>query len=224
MSQYWENIAARTDGQYTANDFENAAYRLVCEQVIYYADRNNRSVYWLIDRYEREFKHALSIFGVVLDVNRQFRYIYAQPRHEKVSSVTVAQTLFALVLRAIYDEYARIGQMTDDGEVCCDFIELDEKYRLMTQRNFPSKGEVDMLLSTMKRWGIAKKSEDVSYDTRHEDNAESLSFVVIRPAIVDLLGETALQRLAQWNVSQANDLYEDDLTNDEDTASLEERT
>jgi hypothetical protein len=201
MSQFWDSIAARTAGQHTAEEFEAAAYRLVVEQVIYYADRHSRTAYWMIERYERDFKQALAPLGVTVEVNRQLRYAFAQPRHEKAGTASVAQTMLALVLRAVYDEAARIGQLTDDGEVVCDLVELEEKYRLMTGRELPAKGELDSLMKSMKRWGIAKKSDEQGADGGEGPAATQPYVVVIRPAIVDLLGEAALQRLAQWHVA-----------------------
>ena len=201
MSQFWDSIAARTDEQHTAEEFEAAAYRLVVEQVIYYADRHSRTAYWMIERYERDFKQVLAPLGIAVEVNRSLRYAFAQPRHEKMGAASVAQTVLALVLRAVYDEAARIGQLTDDGEVVCDLIELEEKYRLMTGRELPTKGELDSLMKSMKRWGIAKKSDEQGADGGEELAASQPYVVVIRPAIVDLLGEAALQRLAQWHVA-----------------------
>lgn len=205
MSQFWENIAARTDGQHTAEEFEAAAYRLVVEQVIYYADRHSRTAYWMIERYERDFKQALAPLGIMIEVNRQLRYVFAQPRHEKAGTASVLQTVLALVFRAIYDEAARIGQLTDDGEVVCDLVELEEKYRLMTSRELPAKGELDSLMKTMKRWGIARKSEELGGDGDDGLATSQPYMVVIRPAIVNLLGEAALQRLAQWHVVTSSD-------------------
>lgn len=197
MSQYWDSLAARTDGQHTPEEFESAAYRLVVEQVIYFADRHSRATYWLIERFERDFRDALSPLGITIEVNRQLRYAYAKPQHAKTGTASVAQTLLALVLRAIYDESARLGQFTDDGEVICDLIELEEKYRLMTDRDFPSRGEFSSLMRTMKRWGIAKKSDDILEQSGDSDLTQPYA-IVIRPAIADILGETALLRLAQW--------------------------
>jgi len=45
MSQYWENIAAKTDKQYVAEELESTASRLLAEQVLYYADRHSRMAY-----------------------------------------------------------------------------------------------------------------------------------------------------------------------------------
>jgi hypothetical protein len=111
----------------------------VTEQVLYHADRHSRMAYGLIVQYERDFKQALAPLGVSIEINSQLRYVYAKPQHIKAGTASVAQTLLALVLRAIYDESARLGQFTDDGEVVCDLVELEEKYRLMTGRELPAR-------------------------------------------------------------------------------------
>lgn len=167
----------------------------------------------MIDRYEREFKHALALLGVSVEVNRQLRYAYAQPRHEKMGSATVGQTVLALVLRSIYDESARTGQLNDDGEVICDLIELEEKYRLTTGRELPAKSELESLLKSMKRWGIAKKCEEENSDCGEIRATNQPFAIVIRPAIVDILGEAALQRLAQWHMTASSD----DMANGDNT-------
>ena len=53
MSQFWEDIAERSMGQHTAQELEATAYRLITEQVLYYADRHSKTAYWMVDRYER---------------------------------------------------------------------------------------------------------------------------------------------------------------------------
>jgi len=210
MSQYWENLAARTDGQHASEELEMAAYRLVVEQVLYHADRHSRTAYWMIDRYEREFRQALAPLGIDVKVNRQLHYAYAVPKHAKAGAAAVAQTIFALVLRAIYDEYASTGQLTDDGEVVCDLVELSEKYRLMSDRDLPGKGKLDALMETMKRWGIARKLEDHGLDEGN-DTATQPYAVVIRPAIADVLGEAALARLASFRSNDSANADEADI-------------
>lgn len=197
MSQYWESLATRTEGLHTSEELEMAAYRLAVEQVLYYADRHSRTAYWMIERYEREFRQALAPLGIDVQVNRQLRYAYALPKHAKAGAASIAQTVFALVLRGIYDESASTGQLTDDGEVVCDLVELAEKYRLMSGKDLPTKGKLDSLMETMKRWGIARKSEDQGLDDG-DDLAGQPYAVIIRPAIADVLGEAALARLAQF--------------------------
>lgn len=198
----WEDLASRLDGIYTVEDFETAAYRLMAEQVIYHSDRSSRVTYAILDLYEREFVKVLAPFGMSLSINRQLRYVAALPRHAKAGTATVAQTLFALVLRGLYDEGVRAGGLTEDGEVLCDYIELQEKFHLMTGRDLPTRGELDTLLRAAKRWGIARRLEDD--DSGHLTSLQELAAggVAIRPAIVDVLGETALIRLAQWGTAR----------------------
>lgn len=200
-SLFWENVAARTDGIVTADDFEAVTYRLVTEQVLYHADRQSRMAYGLIVQYERDFKQVLAPLGITLEINPRLRYVYAKPTHQKAGTASVQQTLLALVLRAIYDESARLGQITDDGEVVCDLVELAEKHRLMTGRELPGKGEFSALMRTMKRWGIARKSDE-SFEGVEFDSSVPYS-VVIRPAIVEILGDSALMRLALWTATDA---------------------
>ncbi len=202
MSQFWENIAAKTDKQYVAEDFESTASRLLAEQVLYYADRNSRMAYDMVERFERDFKHVLSQVGTGLIVNRQLRYACATPDTGKAGTATTAQTLLALVLRKIYDEQARTGQLNDDGEVICDLVELEEKYRLSTsgKRELPGRGELESLVKTLKRWGIVRKlDEQESVDAAA--GSDQPYVLAIRPAIVDLLGETAISRLVQFTQS-----------------------
>ena len=207
MSQYWESLASRTDGQHTSEELEMAAYRLAVEQVLYYSDRHSRTAYWMVERYEREFRQALAPLGIDVKVNRQLRYAYALPRHAKAGAASIVQTVFALVLRAIYDESASMGQLTEDGEVVCDLVELAEKYRLMSGKDLPTKGKLDGLMETMKRWGIARKSEDQGLDDG-DDSVGQPYAVVIRPAIADVLGEVALARLVQFKTITPADASE----------------
>lgn len=198
----WEDLASRLDGVYTVEDFETAAYRLVAEQVIYHSDRSSRVTYGILDLYEREFAKVLAPLGVSLSINRKLRYVTALPRHAKAGTATVAQTLFALVLRGLYDEGVRAGGLTEDGEVLCDYIELQEKFHLMTGRDLPTRGELDTLLRSVKRWGIARRLEDDDSGHLTALQEQSAGGVAIRPAIVDVLGETALIRLAQWGAAK----------------------
>lgn len=86
--------------------------------------------------------------------------------------------------------------MNEHGEISCDLVELAEKYRLAAGRDLPGKGEFDSLMRTMQRWGIARKGEETGPED--DECAGQPYTVVIRPAIADVLGEAALNRLAQW--------------------------
>lgn len=217
MSNYWETVASRTDGQNTADEFEAAAYRLVTEQVLYHSDKHSRTAFYLVERYTKEFEHVLEPLGIVLDVNSLLRYVFAKPKHQKSGSASVSLTLVALVLRTLYDESARIGQQNDNGEVFCELIELDEKYKLSTGRELPAKAEFNSILRQLKRCGLIRMADEQSLED-FDGEADSQSYILIRPAIVEVLGETTLQRLGHWaqtkNVDTTNN-------NEEETTEVE---
>lgn len=191
---HWDNAVASTQDRATQEDFEAAAYRLVAEQVIYASDRGNKLAFWLIEDYEREFRAALETMGCGLLVNRRLRYACALPRHTKIGEAGLEPTLLALVLRKIYDELARLGQVSDVGEVFVDLIELAEKYRQSSNgRDLPKGGQLRDIVRTVQRWGIARRHDEVGDD---DTDVEQPFVIAIRPAIADVLGEAPLQRLA----------------------------
>lgn len=202
MSEYWEALASRLDGMYTQDDFEAAAYRLVSEQCLYHADQGSRTAYSLVERFEREFERALGPLGIQITVNRTLLYVTAIPKHPKHTPATKAQTLFGLVLRAIYEEFIRVGnQVNEHGEVICDLIEFGEKYRLWTNEDHPIKGEFDGLMKIAKRWGIARRIDDDEL-ADYLLSSDSQGAIAIRPGITEVLGEAALHRLATWQTGK----------------------
>lgn len=195
MSSYWHDLASSSDGYYQVEDFEAAAYRLVAEQVLYHADRGSKKLYGIVERYERNFAKVLAPLGITLGVDRQLLFAYALPVHVTSTPATVTQTLFALVLRGIYEDGMRAGYLCDEsGEIHCGFVELQEKFQLMTGRELPAKAELKALIRTARRWGIVRHLEDI--ESPYPEIAAG--GVAIRPAIREVLGETALQQLALW--------------------------
>ena len=213
----WDTIAQRDFHKRTKEDFEAAAYRMIAEQVLYHADKASRATYWIVEQYEREFRDALDMVGVDLGVNREKKYVFALPRHASAQPVSVSATLVALVLRKLYDEYARQGAMSEHGEVFVDLVGLEEKYRLITGREMPGRSEFEQIMKQMRRWGIVRKT------TEDEPTGDpTLAYaVVIRPAIIEVLGEMALSRMTRWqehgeeNASRANRTDEAPATADE---------
>lgn len=190
----WDTIAQRDIYKRPPEAFEEAAYRIIAEQVIYHAEKSSRAIYWIIEQYEKDFRDALDQVGVNLSVNREKRYVVALPRHGAQYKAPMSATLIALVLRRLYDEFARQGNMTDDGEVFIDLIDFDEKFRLITNRDLPARTDFEQTMRLLRRWGIARKTTNEEYAG---DSANSYA-IVIRPAIIDVLGETAIARLVHW--------------------------
>jgi hypothetical protein len=192
---FWTDAAQATKNVVTEDDFEAAANRLVTEQILYAADRGSKVAYGLIRDFEREFKRALDPLGYVVRVNSQLRYACAIPKHARTSPVTVDQTLLALVLRKIFDEETRSGHHDENGEVACDLITLEVKYKQTTGgRELATGGKLVALMQWMRRWGLARVSDEDGNQFAHD--ADQPYVVIIRPGISEVLGEAALARIA----------------------------
>ena len=192
---FWTDAAEATKNVVTEDDFEAAANRLVTEQVLYASDRGSKVAYGLIRDFEREFKRALEPLGYVVRVNSQLRYACAIPKHARMSPVTVDQTLLALVLRKIFDEETRSGHHDENGEVACDLVTLEVKYKQTTGgRELATGGKLIALMQWMRRWGIARVSEEDGNQFGYD--ADQPYVVFIRPGIAEVLGEAALARIA----------------------------
>ncbi|WP_181126266.1 DUF4194 domain-containing protein [Xanthomonas arboricola] len=195
---FWTDAAEATKNVVTEDDFEAAANRLVTEQVLYAADRGSKVAYGLIRDFEREFKRALEPLGYIVRVNTQLRYACAIPKHARTSPVTVDQTLLALVLRKIFDEETRSGHHDENGEVVCDLVTLEVKYKQTTGgRELASGGKLIALMQWMRRWGLARVSDEDS--NQFGQSADQPYVVIIRPGIAEVLGEAALARIALFN-------------------------
>lgn len=191
----WANAVEGTRNAVTEDDFEAAANRLVTEQVLYAADRGSKVAYGLIRDFERDFKRALEPLGYAVRVNSQLRYACAIPKHAKSSPVTIEQTLLALVLRKIFDEETRNGHHDENGEVACDLVTLEVKYKQTTGgRELATGGKLAALMQWMRRWGIARVSDEEGDQLGHY--ADQPYMVIIRPGIAEVLGEAALTRIA----------------------------
>ncbi len=193
---FWTHAEEATKGVVREEDFEAIAYRLISEQVLYEADRKSRTAYGLVREFDAEFKRALAPLGIVLRFNTNLRYVCAIPLRIK-QPATVEQTLLALVLRKIHDEESRIANHNEDGEVECDLVTLGIKYRQSTGgRELPSGTRLLTLITSMRRWGIARSETDDRAVVAA--SVEQPYVVLIRPGIVEVLGEAALERLAAW--------------------------
>ena len=98
----------------------------------------------------------------------------------------LSETRMALVLRRLYDDKMHATEIVS-GEAFVDMIELERAYKDLLNRELPATALLNEQLQAMKRYGIARL-EDTNDEQRRE--------VVIRPGIVDVLGETALLQLA----------------------------
>lgn len=73
---------------------------------------------------------------------------------------------------------------------------MKKKFRLITNRQLPTRSDFEQTIRLLRRWGIARKTTDEEY-VGDSANSYALRYA-IRPAIIDVLGETAIARLLRW--------------------------
>ena len=181
----WERLTAHSE-IYAENDFKKAAYRLVMEQVLYASDRGSRIAYELVVKHRKEYDAVLDDLGMTITHNAHMGYVVATPNQYVAEKMRLAETRLALLLRRLYDDKMHATEIVA-GEAFVDMIELERAYKDLLNRELPPKAVIEEQLQAMKRYGIARLE-----GTRDEQRLQ----VVIRPGIVDVLGETALLQLA----------------------------
>ncbi len=192
MKRSWTQLSQLSGGTYIAQDFERAAYRLVTEQVLYSSDRTSRNAYHLVETYLADFAAALEPLGIRLERNAHYRYVVALPAHGEGTAVSLEQTLLILVLRHRYDAAMRQGQIEDHGEVIVELPELQEAYQALTGRVMPELGPLRDALRMLRRWSVCKVVDCEADDPQPFR-------ILVRPAIVEIVGAQWLQRLDQHN-------------------------
>lgn len=212
MKRSWNVLSQLSNGIHPVADFERAAYRLVTEQVLYASDRGTRTAYHLVEDHFDDYVAALAPLGIRLERNAHYRYVVALPAHAEGVPVTLEETLLLLVLRQRYDAAARQGDIEELGEVVVELPELQEAYQALVARPMPEVGTLRALARTARRWGVARLVDS-------EPDDPQPFHLRVRPAIVDIVGETWLQRLDQHNRDDEAEDAEVDATGDDDAAA-----
>lgn len=212
MKRSWNVLSQLSNGIHAVADFERAAYRLVTEQVLYASDRGTRTAYHLVEDHFDDYVAALAPLGIRLERNAHYRYVVALPAHAEGVPVTLEETLLLLVLRQRYDAAARQGNIEELGEVVVELPELQEAYQALIARPMPEVGTLRALARTVRRWGVARLVDS-------EPDDPQPFHLRVRPAIVDIVGETWLQRLDQHNRDDEAEDAEVEAIGDDDAAA-----
>ncbi len=182
---HWERLASQSQA-HAESDYQKAGYRLVMEQVLYASDPRSRLAYELVVRHRKEYAALLGPLGITVTHNAHMGYVAATPSQYVAEKMRLTETRLALVLRRLYDDRMHATEIVA-GEAFVDMIELERAYKDLLNRELPPTAALNEQLQAMKRYGIARLED--SHD-------EQRVHIVIRPGIVDVLGETALLQLA----------------------------
>lgn len=181
----WERLAEQSQTHEVA-DYQKAAYLLMTRQVLYASDRMSRAAYDLIVKHLAIYRDLLGQLGMVVVHNASMSYLIATPNQYVAEKMRLEETRLALVLRRLYDDKIHATEVIG-GEAFVDLIDLEQAYKDLLGREMPDKATFRDLLAAMKRYGLVNFAEAVD---------DQPFQVVIRPAIVEVLGETALLQLA----------------------------
>lgn len=193
MPKDWSAYAKDKDDKsfYEEDDFRNAAYQLLTQQVLYEKEKSDRVAYQIVNTHRMQFREAFDLFGMDIDFDDAYRYCAAIPRTSRRTQLTLVETLLMLVLRKIYHEQAVHADLVD-GSAFISIDELQEAYRAETGRELPTTArELDPLMDAMKRFGILRK-------TQAEAGSAQPFGLEIRPGIERLVNENMLTRMAAY--------------------------
>ncbi len=191
----WERLAEKSNGHYEAQDYQQAAYRLMMEQVIYASDRGGRIPYQLVTGQLGAFRDVFDQFGMKITHNPHHGYVVAIPQHAFGARMRLEETRLALLLRRVYDDRINAADIVD-GEAFVSLEELEQLYKDLLGRQLPDRGDMRELVRSLKRNGMAREIE----------TADDQPFqIAIRPAITDILGQTALLQLAAYGIDPEGD-------------------
>ena len=146
--------------------------------------------YEIVTRHLGNFRDAFEQFGMTITHNPHHGYVVAIPRHAFGARMRLEETRLALLLRRVYDDRINAIDIVD-GEAFVTLEELEQLYKELLGRQLPDRGEMRELVRSLKRNGMAREIEA-------EDDQPFQ--IAIRPAISDILGETALLQLAAYGV------------------------
>lgn len=118
--------------------FEEAAYRIIAEQVIYHSIKIVAQLTGIIEQYERDFKDVLNQVGINLSVNRDKRYAVATPRYTAQYTAPFISYIDCACITSSLRRICTTRNMNDDGEVFVDLVDFEEKIScLITNRQLP---------------------------------------------------------------------------------------
>ncbi|MCK6231495.1 DUF4194 domain-containing protein [Stenotrophomonas indicatrix] len=190
----WDKVAEQSQ-LYVADDLRKAGYRLVMEQVIYGTDARSRGAYEILTKYLASYRELLANLGMAVIHNPHMSYIVAVPNQYIAEKMRLGETRLALVLRRLYDDKMYATEIVA-GEAHVTVHDLEAAYKDLMGKELPENAALRDLLAALKRYGLVRLEE------AHDEQPFT---VVVRPGIVDVLGETALLQLAAHAPNTSHD-------------------
>lgn len=190
----WERVAEQHQ-LFSADDLRRAGYRLVMDQVIYGSDTRSRTTYEILIKFLGSYRELLGSLGMTVIHNPHMSYVVAVPNQYVAEKMRLSETRLALVLRSLYNDKMYATEIVA-GEAHVTIHDLEAAYKDLMKKELPDNALLRDILLALKRYGLLRLEE------AHDEQPFT---VVVRPGIVDVLGETALLQLATHAPSDTSD-------------------
>ena len=155
----WEDLASGLDGG-LPSDFETTAYRLVAEQVIYHSDRSSRAAYGILGALRARVLQSTGAAGYYCRSTGGCANVTALrgtprqlPRPWLRHCLPWCCAVWHATKACVNGTYRR-------RRGACATTSAAREVPPMTGRDLPTRSELDTLLRSAKRWGIAQRLED----------------------------------------------------------------
>lgn len=181
---------AKRDGDRRDDDviraaFQRASRDLIARQTIHHDDTGGgASTYKLIKDHRRYFESILCDgMGFELTISEKFGYVSLSPgaigTGTRRGRLRKDETIALFVLRLLWDEGMRGGNMDDYGRTETDSDELIDRFRLLARTDPPGKGDLWAMLRSFQNRGMVRLGE--------EDAEEKVVPIKIMPTIQDIV-------------------------------------
>lgn len=187
MAFNWESQVQRANGDYIVTDFQQAAYQLVTEQVLYESNHSQRTSFRVIKAFEGAYREFAMLMGLLLEVSPANRYVAVVPVSTRTTPLTKLQTLFLLALRQVFHNRMMAGDEAGSYPIV-SITEIETACKAHFGLDLvASKGEWRDLLDLAKRFGMARRAD------ADELSEQPFAFEIL-PAIEFLLSAATLSR------------------------------
>jgi len=181
------NTLLKRNEDINEEDVKHATYALMNRQFLHHAKPRHRAQYDLIVRFQKYFGQLMDAANYHLIINEHQRYVGIVPQ-DYVHRLKVEDTIYLLVLRAIYDEEIVAFKGNDDGSVDIALDELEMRYTQLTDKPMPDKiYELEKIFLPLQHFGIIEIGND--------DDRPEFRRVRILPTITAVLSGEAVERI-----------------------------
>ena len=186
--------ARRKRDQTTEADLQRALQALLMHQCVY-ADRPmGGRPYTIIARHRDFFEKYVNALDYQLIVEQRDGLAAVRPRTAaygwKETRFKKDETLVLLVLRYLFEDGTRRGEMDETGRIETNTDEIYDAYKTLAGEEPPSESRLHEILAMARRRGLVRVAD--------ADRAERITPLTVLPGIRVLIPDTYVEAVIDW--------------------------